>query len=88
MVFLRNRIMNTAPLPADDHTSSVPLGSDPVIAESLPVEKREENLEFAATCKVWRSEELLGREPEVIIMHQGKAYRLRSTRQGKLILYK
>ena len=36
----------------------------------------------------WRSEELLGERTEVLILHNGEAYRLRRTRQGKLILYK
>jgi len=45
-------------------------------------------VESSPEQRVWQSEQLLGCQPEVIIMHQGKAYRLRSTRQGKLILYK
>ena len=36
----------------------------------------------------WRSEELLGDRSEVTILHNNEAYRLRRTRQGKLILYK
>jgi hemin uptake protein HemP len=36
----------------------------------------------------WRSEELLGERTEVLIQHNGEVYRLRRTRQGKLILYK
>lgn len=36
----------------------------------------------------WRSEELLGNRCEVLIEHQGELYRLRRTRQGKLILHK
>lgn len=38
--------------------------------------------------KVWRSEELLGSETEAVILHRGQEYRLRCTRQGKLILFK
>jgi hemin uptake protein HemP len=38
--------------------------------------------------EAWRSEELLGDRTEVLILHNGEAYRLRRTRQGKLILYK
>ena len=38
--------------------------------------------------EAWRSEELLGKRTEVLIWHNGQAYRLRQTRQGKLILYK
>ena len=36
----------------------------------------------------WRSEELLGNRPEVLILHNNEVYRLRRTRQGKLILHK
>jgi hemin uptake protein HemP len=36
----------------------------------------------------WRSEELLGNKTEVLILHGTEVYRLRRTRQGKLILYK
>lgn len=36
----------------------------------------------------WRSEELLGDRAEVLIMHNNEIYRLRRTRQGKLILHK
>jgi len=36
----------------------------------------------------WRSEELLGDKTEVLIQHGSEVYRLRRTRQGKLILYK
>lgn len=37
---------------------------------------------------VIRSEELLQGEKEVLIEHQGTLYRLRQTRNGKLILHK
>jgi hemin uptake protein HemP len=36
----------------------------------------------------WRSEELLGSRREIVILHREEVYRLRLTRQGKLILYK
>jgi len=36
----------------------------------------------------WRSDELLGARDEVFILHNKEVYRLRRTRQGKLILYK
>ena len=42
----------------------------------------------AAPKERWRSEELLGNRCEVLIEHQGELYRLRRTRQGKLILHK
>jgi hemin uptake protein HemP len=38
--------------------------------------------------ELWRSEELLGEKTEVLIQHGSETYRLRRTRQGKLILYK
>jgi hemin uptake protein HemP len=38
--------------------------------------------------KVWNSEDLLGSESEAVILHRGQEYRLRCTRQGKLILFK
>jgi hemin uptake protein HemP len=37
---------------------------------------------------VWRSDQLLGDHCEAIIEHRGQQYRLRCTKQGKLILYK
>jgi hemin uptake protein HemP len=39
-----------------------------------------------ATQKVLESRELLGGRPEVLIRHEGRFYRLRRTRLGKLIL--
>jgi hemin uptake protein HemP len=41
-----------------------------------------------AARQSWRSEELLGERTEVLILHNDEVYRLRRTRQGKLILYK
>ena len=41
-----------------------------------------------AAREAWRSEELLGERSEVLILHGSDTYRLRRTRQGKLILYK
>lgn len=35
-----------------------------------------------------RSEELFGGRHEVLIVHAGETYRLRTTRNGKLILHK
>jgi hemin uptake protein HemP len=42
----------------------------------------------AKSRDAWRSEELLGERTEVQILHNNEVYRLRRTRQGKLILYK
>ena len=36
----------------------------------------------------WSSAELLGERTEVLILHGNETYRLRRTRQDKLILYK
>jgi hemin uptake protein HemP len=36
----------------------------------------------------WNSKELLGERLEVLIVHGDEVYRLRRTRQDKLILYK
>ncbi|HZN34131.1 MAG TPA: hemin uptake protein HemP [Pirellulaceae bacterium] len=52
--------------------------SEPADAANRPAMPRE----------AWRSEELLGERTEVLILHNGAVYRLRRTRQGKLILYK
>jgi hemin uptake protein HemP len=41
-----------------------------------------------APRRVWTTEELLGREREVLIQHGEDVYRLRITRHGRLILYK
>ncbi len=38
--------------------------------------------------RVWSSEELFGEETEVLIAHGEQTYRLRRTRNGKLILCK
>jgi hemin uptake protein HemP len=34
------------------------------------------------------SEDLFGGQPEILIVHEGETYRLRVTRNGKLILHK
>ncbi|WP_254510488.1 hemin uptake protein HemP [Anatilimnocola floriformis] len=38
--------------------------------------------------RVWKSDDLLGSDTEALIVHRGQTYRLRCTKQGKLILYK
>ncbi|QDU31440.1 hypothetical protein ETAA8_65980 [Anatilimnocola aggregata] len=38
--------------------------------------------------RIWQSVDLLGEDAEALIMHRGQTYRLRCTKQGKLILYK
>jgi hemin uptake protein HemP len=44
--------------------------------------------EPAAVREQWTSAELLGDRTEVLIVHGHEVYRLRRTRQDKLILYK
>ena len=43
---------------------------------------------LAAPKELWYSEELLGTRREILIKHGDEIYRLRCTRQGKLILNK
>ena len=38
--------------------------------------------------RVLKSEDLLRGEKEIVVLHRGEAYRLRETRNGKLILQK
>lgn len=42
----------------------------------------------AADAREWQSEHLFGRAQEVGIRHEGRLYRLRRTKLGKLILTK
>ena len=39
-------------------------------------------------CLVWQSAQLFGPHREVLIQHGGEVYRLRKTRNGRLILQK
>lgn len=48
----------------------------------------ESNSESTAQRETWLSEELLGERTEILIKHGSETYRLRRTRQDKLILYK
>ena len=50
-----------------------------VATDALPIDEQR---------RVWNSDELLGSDTEALIMHHGQTYRLRRTKQGKLILYK
>jgi hemin uptake protein HemP len=67
--------MNETSLP---QTSALP--ADPPATTGAPA--------AGASRESWRSEELLGERTEVLIQHGNETYRLRRTRQGKLILYK
>lgn len=60
-------------------------------AESSPAavpNSADEAAETPAAAPHWHSEELLKGTKEVLIQHGTETYRLRLTRQGKLILYK
>jgi hemin uptake protein HemP len=62
--------------------------SEPVIPSPTPDPPPEMKFVLHVGLRVWKSEELLGEKPEAIIVHDSQTYRLRCTRQGKLILYK
>jgi hemin uptake protein HemP len=53
-----------------------------------PTNDLPQQLPLPANTPVWKSETLLDGKPEAAILHEGQVYRLRCTRQGKLILYK
>ena len=42
----------------------------------------------ATDAREWNSEQLFGREQEIVIRHESYLYRLRRTKLGKLILTK
>jgi hemin uptake protein HemP len=67
---------NTPPLTVD--AASSPTSS---VATNEQVSSEEQR-------RVWKSDDLLGPETEALILHRGQTYRLRCTKQGKLILYK
>ncbi len=67
----------------------------PAMSDPHPPSPDETSVEPAAVragpeeqLKTWESTELLGEEAEAVILHRGQRYRLRCTKQGKLILYK
>ena len=60
-----------------EHTRTKPLGSDETAIPGI-----------AAARKTLSSRDLLGGHRDMTIIHRGKAYCLRETRQGKLILTK
>jgi hemin uptake protein HemP len=51
-------------------------------------ERESPRLTASSPPRCVQSDELLRGEKEVFILHHGETYRLRCTRQGKLILYK
>ncbi|MDX1948273.1 MAG: hemin uptake protein HemP [Pirellulaceae bacterium] len=64
------------------------------MTEPLPTKAPSPSSPPAPACgqpegrEAWSSEELLGDKSEILIRHGGETYRLRRTRQDKLILYK
>lgn len=79
---LRRQVRETT-MPQEDKPSVVPAApasppQSPVVETSPSDEQR----------RVWKSDDLLGGDTEALIVHQGQTYRLRRTKQGKLILYK
>ena len=63
--------------------------SDPPLHSDQPQPDAAELVQLPpAARESWRSEELLGERTEVLIVHGSEVYRLRRTRQDKLILYK
>jgi hemin uptake protein HemP len=76
----------------DDGASPAPQASQPAPSASQPPRSPPTEIPRSPPTQIpresWRSEELLGSRTEVLIEHNGELYRLRRTRQGKLILYK
>lgn len=60
----------------------------PHIPASPPTVAAKPETDSDPARSTWRSEELLGSHAEVLIVHGSEVYRLRRTRQDKLILYK
>ncbi|WP_035526836.1 hemin uptake protein HemP [Hoeflea sp. BAL378] len=57
-------------------------------SSTSPVSARPTGAPFAPQIPVFDSKQLFGASSEIGIMHQGSLYRLKITRQGKLILNK
>jgi hemin uptake protein HemP len=72
---MSNTVSNAAATPGE---------SSPPVAASVSG-KAADNV---ASRDSWNSKELLGDRLEVLIVHGDEVYRLRRTRQDKLILYK
>lgn len=85
-----NHIPRIAPLRRALREARMSTENSPPAADAIPAQ----NPPLATATserpppRVWNSEDLLGTETEALIMHRGQTYRLRCTKQGKLILYK
>ncbi len=65
------------------------MASEPPESSLKPAADRRVNTDPPAPAQiVWTSQELLGDHKEVVIQHGELMYRLRQTKQGKLILYR
>ena len=73
--------MSLKPFSEGFNVSDLPRSDESAVESEAPLRREDKR-------KVWRSEELLGSESEAVIVHRGQEYRLRCTRQGKLILFK
>lgn len=62
------------------NTATPPIPSPSVLPQPVTVAPE--------AARVFDSAQLLGGHAEIYIVHQGEMYRLRQTRQGKLILTK
>jgi hemin uptake protein HemP len=68
-----------------DHESTP---ANAAAGNALPVDAASSAEHAADSREKWSSEELLGNRIEILIQHGSEIYRLRRTRQDKLILYK
>jgi hemin uptake protein HemP len=64
------------------------MSDPPLHSDQPPLDEAESVQPPPAARESWRSEELLGERTEVLIVQGSEVYRLRRTRQDKLILYK
>tara|TARA_R110002020_G_scaffold58372_4_gene160063 strand:+ start:26185 stop:26394 length:210 start_codon:yes stop_codon:yes gene_type:complete len=62
--------------------------ADRDLSSSPTVSARATDMSYAPQLPVFDSKQLFGSSSEIGIMHQGSLYRLKITRQGKLILNK
>ena len=77
-------VFSTSAIAMNDQLDSIALPGEAAAASTAPAKAAPE----PSKRESWRSEELLGDRPEVLILHNNEIYRLRRTRQGKLILHK
>ena len=86
-----NHIPRTAPLRRSLREARMTTENSPPGTAAMPATNSNPSVAAASERgqpRVWNSEDLLGAEAEALILHRGQTYRLRCTKQGKLILYK